>query len=75
MWLAGDANYFRGGRTTIGGRQNFDLQSNSRDRRHVFASAAIDAHAIRASVSRGAYTTIGANFTSLGLSYNYAWFR
>ena len=30
MWLAGDANYFRGGRTTIGGRQNLDLQSNSR---------------------------------------------
>ena len=30
MWLAGDANYFTGGRTTIGGRQNLDLQRNSR---------------------------------------------
>ena len=30
MWLAADANYFTGGRTTIGGRQNLDLQRNSR---------------------------------------------
>ena len=30
MWLAGDANYFTGGRTTINGRQNVDLQRNSR---------------------------------------------
>ena len=30
MWLAGDANYFTGGRTTIGGKQNLDLQRNSR---------------------------------------------
>ena len=30
MWLAADANYFTGGRTTIGGKQNLDLQRNSR---------------------------------------------
>jgi hypothetical protein len=30
MWLAADANYFTGGRTTIGGKQNIDLQRNSR---------------------------------------------
>ena len=30
MWLAGDANYFTGGRTTIGGKQSLDLQRNSR---------------------------------------------
>ena len=30
MWLAADANYYTGGRTTIGGRQNLDLQRNSR---------------------------------------------
>jgi hypothetical protein len=30
-------------------------------------------HSIRASVSRGAYTTIGADFAAVGLAYNYAW--
>ena len=27
------------------------------------------------SVSRGAYTTIGADFTSIAVGYNYAWAR
>ena len=27
MWLAADANYFRGGRTFIGGRENFDCRA------------------------------------------------
>ena len=74
MWLAGDANYFTGGKTTIGGQQNLDLQRNSRI--GVTFSSAIDRHqAIRMSVSRGAYTTIGADFTSIAFGYNYAWAR
>jgi hypothetical protein len=74
MWLAADANYFTGGRTTIGGRQNLDLQRNSRI--GATFSSALDRHqAIRMSVSRGAYTTIGADFTSIAIGYNYAWTR
>jgi hypothetical protein len=74
MWLAGDANFFTGGRTTIGGKQNLDLQRNSRI--GATFSAALDRHqAIRMSVSRGAYTTIGAEFTSIAFGYNYAWTR
>jgi hypothetical protein len=74
MWLAGDANYFTGGRTTIGGKQNLDLQRNSRI--GATFSSALDRHqAIRLSVSRGAYTTIGADFTSIAVGYNYAWAR
>jgi len=74
MWLAGDANYFTGGRTTIGGNRNLDLQRNSRI--GATYSSAIDRHqAIRMSVSRGAYTTIGADFTSIAVGYNYAWLR
>jgi hypothetical protein len=74
MWLAGDANYFTGGRTTIGGRQNLDLQRNSRI--GATFSRAINRHsAIRLALSRGAYTTIGANFTSIAGGYNYAWAR
>jgi outer membrane putative beta-barrel porin/alpha-amylase len=74
MWLAGDANYFTGGRTTIGGKQNLDLQKNSRI--GATFSTALDRHqAVRLSVSRGAYTTIGADFTSIAVGYNYAWAR
>jgi len=74
MWLAGDANYFTGGRTTIGGNANLDLQRNSRI--GATFSSALDRHqAIRFSVSRGAYTTIGADFTSIAVGYNYAWAR
>ena len=74
MWLAGDANYFTGGRTTIGGKQNLDLQRNSRIGA-TFSTALSRGHAIRMSVSRGAYTTIGADFTSIAVGYNYAWAR
>jgi hypothetical protein len=74
MWLAADANYFTGGKTTIGGKQNLDLQRNSRI--GATFSRALDRHqAIRMSVSRGAYTTIGADFTSIAVGYNYAWAR
>jgi hypothetical protein len=74
MWLAADANYFTGGRTTIGGKQSQDLQRNSRI--GATFSRALDRHnAIRVSVSRGAYTTVGADFTSLAVGYNYAWVR
>jgi len=74
MWLAADANYYTGGRTTIGGRQNLDLQRNSRVGA-TFSRALNRQSAIRASVSKGAYTTIGANFTSIAFGYNYAWVR
>jgi hypothetical protein len=74
MWLAGDANYYTGGRTTIGGKQNLDLQRNSRIGA-TFSSVIKPGHAIRMSVSRGAYTTIGADFTSIAVGYNYAWAR
>ena len=58
--------------TTIGGNQNFDLQRNSRIGA-TFSTAVGRSQAIRASVSTGARTTIGAAFTSIALGYNYAW--
>ena len=72
MWLAADANYFTGGQTTISGNQNLDFQRNSRVGA-TFSSALDRQQAIRMSVSRGAYTTIGADFTSIAVSYSYAW--
>lgn len=74
MWLAVNANFFTGGRTTIGGKQNLDLQRNSRIGA-TFSSALGRGHSIRLAVSEGAYTTIGADFTSIAIGYNYAWVR
>jgi hypothetical protein len=74
MWLAGDANFYTGGRTTLGGQQNLDLQKNSRIGA-TFSTSIARGQAIRASVSRGAYTTIGADFTSMAVAYSYAWAR
>jgi hypothetical protein len=55
-------------------KQNLDLQRNSRVGA-TFSTGLGGGHAIRASVSRGAYTTIGADFTSIAVGYNYAWAR
>lgn len=74
MWIAGDANFYTGGRTTIGGQQNLDLQKNSRIGA-TFSTAIARGQAIRVAVSRGAYTTIGADFNSIAVGYNYAWVR
>jgi hypothetical protein len=74
VWLAGDANFYAGGRTTVNGTQNLDLQKNSRVG-STFSWAFDQHHSIRASASRGAYTTIGADFSSVAIGYNYAWLK
>ena len=71
-WLAGDANFYTGGRTAIDGELNLDLQRNSRVGA-TFSKALDRHHSIRMSLSRGAYTTIGADFVSVAAGYNYAW--
>jgi len=74
IWLAADANFYTGGRTTVAGVKHLDLQRNSRV--GSTCSWALDRHhSFRASISRGAYTTIGADFTSIAVGYNYAWTR
>lgn len=74
MWLAADANFYSGGRTTIDGRINLDLQRNARIG-STFSAGLTRQQAIRMSVSRGAYTTIGGDFISIAVGYNYAWLR
>jgi hypothetical protein len=72
VWIAADANYYTGGQTTVGGTRKADLQRNSRV--GMTFSWAIDRHhSVRAAVSRGAKTSIGADFTSVAVGYNYAW--
>jgi hypothetical protein len=71
-WLAASGNFFTGGQTTVGGKVNADLQRNSR-LGLTFSKGFTGHHVIRASISQGAYTTIGADFTSIAIGYNYVW--
>lgn len=72
FWIAADGNYYTGGQTTVGGTRKADLQRNSRVG-GTFSWAIDNHHSVRAAVSQGAYTTVGADFTSVAVSYNYTW--
>lgn len=74
IWLAADANYYTGGRTTVNGNRNLDLQKNSRIG-STFSWALNQHHALRTSFSRGAVTNIGADFNSIAVSYSYLWYQ
>ena len=71
LWVAGNANFYRGGRTKVGDEFNQDLQSNSRA--GVTMSYPFNPRrAVRAAISRGAYTTIGADFWQVSASFQQA---
>lgn len=71
-WIALDANFFRGGRTSIGGIERNDLQSNSR-LGATFALPLSKRQSMKFSYAAGAYTTIGGNFRTLTFAYQYLW--
>jgi hypothetical protein len=72
LWVAFDANFYTGGRTSIDGIPRNDLQRNSR----IGATISIPVtkrQSLKLSGSRGAVTNIGADFISLGVAYQYIW--
>jgi hypothetical protein len=72
LWAAIDANFWRGGQTTVNGAVNDDTQRNSR----VGATVSIRlswSQSLRVAASRGAITRIGGDFASIGVSYGYSW--
>jgi hypothetical protein len=72
LGLSGNVNFYAGGRTTVNGQQRLDLQRNSR-----FGLTMVKplsrGQTLRAAISSGAYTTIGADFTSLSVAWQRAW--
>jgi hypothetical protein len=73
LWLAADYTYYTGGRTTVDGVLNADLQKNSR----VGLTLAIPVtprQSIKAAWSRGASTRIGSDFTTYTIGYQLLWF-
>ncbi len=72
LWLSANSNFYSGGRTTVDGRINLDFQRNSRIG-VTFNVPLSRQDALRVALSRGAYTTIGADYTSVSAGYTHAW--
>ncbi len=73
LWLAADATYYTGGRTTIGGTLRNDFQKNSR----VGLTLAVPVgrrHSVKLSWATGATTRIGGDFQTLAVAWQYLWF-
>jgi hypothetical protein len=73
LWLAADATFYTGGRTTVGGVAKADLQQNSR----VGLTLALPVgrrQSVKLSWSTGAATRIGGDFNTVALAWQYLWF-
>jgi hypothetical protein len=73
LWLAGDATFYTGGRTTVDGVQKADLQRNTR----LGLTLAVPVRrrsALKVSWSRGVVTRIGGDFTTVAVGYQFLWF-
>jgi hypothetical protein len=71
-WVAMDGNFWWGGQTEFDGVPNDDIQQNSRIG-VTFAFRPSARHSVRIAASRGAFTRIGGDFDSIGVSYSYTW--
>ncbi len=72
FWMSLDANFYVGGRTTIGGQERGDFQRNSRAGATLLLPIS-GRHALRGSFSTGAVTKSGGDFQIFSLSYLYGW--
>lgn len=72
FWASLDANFYVGGRTSVGESQQANFQRNSR-----FGATVVfpmrRKHAIRGSFSTGVATESGGDYEILSLSYIYVW--
>jgi hypothetical protein len=73
LWLAADATYYRGGRTSVDGVLRADLLENTRV--GLTLSVPIGAwQSLKLSWSDGATTRIGGDFATYALAWQYVWF-
>jgi hypothetical protein len=73
LWLAGDATFYTGGRTTVDGVEKADLQRNTR----LGLTLAVPIKrrsALKASWSRGVVTRVGGDFQTFAVGYQILWF-
>jgi hypothetical protein len=73
LWLAFDANYYRGGRSTVDGTRGAEIFANSR----VGLTLSIPASTRQSwkfTWSEGATTRLGGEFRTIGVAWQYLWF-
>jgi len=70
LWISANINYYTGGRTNVGGLFKQDFQANSRAGT-TLAVPLWRRNSVRVAVSKGAYTTIGADFLGLSASFQH----
>ena len=71
LWVAADANYWRGGRLTTNGVAMGSELDNSRA--GVTVALPVGTRQVRVAYSAGARTSLGGDFHSVGVSYTHAW--
>jgi len=72
LWGALDGTYYFGGRTSVNGNVNEDLQSNTRW--GATLAQAFDIHnSIKLYFSSGVVARTGTNFTTVGVAWQYRW--
>ena len=72
IWAAVSATYFTGGRTTVDGTANGDLQQNWRTG-FTLALPVNRYHSIKLYGSSGVSTRTGSNYDALGIVWQYRW--
>jgi hypothetical protein len=72
FWASLDANFYGGGRTTVGAEGRADLQRNSRIGATVLFPFK-GRHAFRFAYSAGIVTESGGDFQNVSVSYMFAW--
>jgi hypothetical protein len=73
LWISLDGNFWYGGRSTLSAVENpKTLQKNSRI--GVTASVPVSKHqSLKFSYSRGAFVTIGGDFQTISVAWQYSW--
>jgi len=72
VWGAVDGTYYLGGRTTINGISENNMQENSRVGA-TFALPVSKRNSIKFYVSTGLSTRTGSNFTTGGIAWQHRW--
>jgi hypothetical protein len=73
LWLAGNANFYTGGRTRVDGVEKADLQRNSRFGL-TLAVPVKRRSSLKISWARGLTTRVGGDFDTLAVGYQFLWF-
>jgi outer membrane putative beta-barrel porin/alpha-amylase len=73
MWLALDATWYAGGRTTVDGVKNADRQENSR-LGLTYALPVSKTHSLKFAYAKGATRRVGSKLDTISVGWQFLWF-